>query len=95
MKKKTFYFIVKEIYDNDSYWNDGVEYWDVVLLQDPAHWRTDNAVSPGEPFMGNPVTISETADHIKSLGISIGDKVKADFNLNGNAWIYVPGSLKK
>ena len=24
MKKKTFYFIVKQIYDNDPYWADNV-----------------------------------------------------------------------
>lgn len=95
MKKKTFYFIVKQIYDDDPCLDGGVEYWDVILEQDPSHWRTDNAVPSGEPSMGNPVTISETVAHIKSQGISVGDKVKADFNLNGSAWIYVPGSLRK
>ena len=97
MKKKTFYFIVKQIYDDDPCLDGGVEYWDVTLEQDPAHWWTDNAVSSGlrEPSMDNSVTISETADHIKSQGIGAGDKVKADFNLNGNAWIYVPSSLRK
>lgn len=95
MKKKTFYFIVKQIFDDDLYLNEGVEYWDVVLEQDPAHWWTDNAVLSGEPCMGNSVTISETAAHIKSLDFNVGDKVMADFDLNGKAWIYGLGSLRK